>query len=57
MDTQDRLLKFTIPATERKKVLQILDSHNLNAFSLFQTEETLLNTIAVRELELRDKEF
>ena len=55
--TQDRLWKITMPATERMKVLKILDAHNLNAFSLFQTEEALLNTIAARELELREKDL
>ncbi len=55
--TQDCLWKITIPRTERLKVLRILDAHNLNAFSLFQTEESLLNTIAVRELELSEKDF
>jgi len=51
--TQDCLWKLTLPKSERRKVLEVLDAHNLNAFSLFQTEEALLNTIAVRELELR----
>jgi len=55
--TQDRLWKFTIPRSEREKVLRILDAHNLNSFSLFQTEESLLSTIAVRELELRENDL
>ena len=54
---QDRLWKIKMPANERSKVLRILDAHNLNSFSLFQTEESLLKTIAVRELELRDKDL
>lgn len=41
--------KFTIPATERQKVLALLDEHNLNAFSLFGTEESLMETLATRE--------
>lgn len=49
---QDYLWKYTLPCTERQKVLRILDEHNLNDFSLFQSEEALLKTIAVRELEL-----
>lgn len=52
-DDQDLLWKFTIPATEKLKVLKILDSYNLNAYSLFQTEESLLKTISTRELEFR----
>lgn len=50
---QDRLWKFTVPATERKKVLQHLDRFNLNAYSLLRDEEALLRTIAFRELEVR----
>ena len=50
---QDRLWKCTLPATERKAVLQFLDTHNVNAFSLFQSDEALLETIALRETELR----
>lgn len=49
---QDQLWKFTLPATERCKVLKLLDTYNLNEFSLFQSEESLLKTIAVRELDL-----
>ena len=41
--------KFTIPATERTKVLQVLDEHNLNAFSLFGSEESMMMTLATRE--------
>ena len=47
---QDRSWKFVIPTSERTKVLKVLDSYNLNAYSLFQTEESLLRTIAIREL-------
>lgn len=54
---QDRLWKITMPAIERLKVLKLLDAHNLNAFSLFQTEESLLDTIAVRQLELRENDL
>jgi hypothetical protein len=50
---QDLLWKFTIPSSERRKVLKQLDGFNLNAFSLFGTEESLLETLAVRELQFR----
>jgi hypothetical protein len=43
--------KFNIPATERQKVLRALDAHNLNAFSLFGSEESLMETLAFREIE------
>lgn len=57
VNDQDRLWKFTLPGSERKKVLGLLDSNNINSHSLFQSEEALLKTIAIRELLLRDKEF
>jgi hypothetical protein len=50
---QDFLWKFDIPSSERMKVLEILDDHNLNAFSLFGSEESLLETMWVREYILR----
>jgi len=52
---QDLLWKFNIPASERLNVLRLLDAHNLNAFSLFGSEESLMETMALRELEFRRK--
>jgi len=51
---QDLLWKFNIPVTERLKVLKYLEDHNINAFTLFGSEESLVETIAMRELYLRD---
>ena len=48
---QDFLWKFNIPWTERLKVLRLLDEYNVNALSLFDSEESLTETLAVRELE------
>jgi hypothetical protein len=50
---QDLLFKFNIPSTERLKVLKSLDEYNLNAFSLFGSEESLIETMAVRELDFK----
>ena len=50
---QDLLWKFNIPWTERLKVLSLLDAYNLNAFSLFDSEEALKETMALRELEFK----
>lgn len=47
---QDRLLKLTVPASEAVKVLKHLDAYNINAFSLFQSEEALMDTVASRVL-------
>jgi hypothetical protein len=48
---QDLLWKFNIPWTERLKVLKMLDGYNLNAFSLFDSTETLMETVGLRRLE------
>ncbi len=50
-DEQDFLKKYIIPSTERKKVLRKLDLMNINAFSLFGNEESLMDTLAYREIE------
>jgi hypothetical protein len=52
---QDVLWRFNVPWSERTKVLKLLDSYNLNAFSLFDSEESLMETLALRELEFREK--
>ncbi len=49
---QDLLIKYTIPATERTKVLRHLDKMNISYASLFGTEDALIKTLAMRELEL-----
>lgn len=56
-DQQDLLWKFTIPTTERVEVLKKLDRYNLNAYSLFGTEESLMDTLALRELIFREGEL
>jgi hypothetical protein len=53
-DKQDFLWKFNIPSSDRIGVLQGLDDYNLNAFSLFDTEETLLETMWFREHVLKN---
>ena len=47
---QDRLIKLTLPVTERDKVLRKLDLFNINAYSLLQSEDALLQTISARLL-------
>ncbi len=41
--------KFTIPSSERTKVLRLLDEYNLNAFSLFGSEDSMMEILAIRE--------
>ena len=50
---QDFLWRFVIPANERTKVLRHFDKFNLNEFTLFDSEEGLLEMLAMREFDLR----
>jgi hypothetical protein len=50
---QDLLWKISIPASERLKVLRFCDKVNLNAFTLFNSEEGLLEMQAMRVFDLR----
>lgn len=52
---QATCVKFTIPAAERPKVLRLLDAYNLNAFSLFGSEESIMETLAIREFSLGEE--
>lgn len=49
-DQHDRLVKVLIPARLRTDILRKLDAMNINAFSLFGSEEALMQTLAFREL-------
>jgi hypothetical protein len=44
---------MTLPASERLKVLRFCDKVNLNEFTLFDTEEGLLEMQAMRVFDLR----
>lgn len=52
-ENQDLLWKFNLPVSERTKVLRSLDRYNLNSYSLFGTEESLMETMAQREILFR----
>ena len=52
-DTQDHLWKFTLPSSEAPIVLEQLEQYNINAYSLFQSEEALMQTLASRLLTRR----
>jgi hypothetical protein len=55
-DKQDALWKFNLPSSEWKKVMNILNDYNLNSFSLFDSEEALLETMWFREHVMRLRE-
>ncbi len=44
------LTKYNIPVSEQHKVLQKLDSMNITAYSLFDSETSLMETLALREI-------
>ena len=48
------LFKIIIPVTERLAALQHLELMNINAFSLFGSPDSLVRTVARRELLFRD---
>jgi FRG domain len=49
------LIRITIPAAERTTALRDLDQMNVNSFSLFGSEDSLVRTIARREGILHSK--
>lgn len=51
---QDVLIKITLPASERLCALEELNDYNINHFTLFQTEDALIKTLAIREFELEN---
>jgi hypothetical protein len=51
---QDILMKYLIPRTERAKVLSKLDFMNINSYSLFVNEESLMETLAYQEIERKN---
>jgi hypothetical protein len=53
---QDILIKYDLPISEREKVLRKLDVMNITAYSLFNSESSLMETLALREMFLRKKE-
>jgi hypothetical protein len=50
---QDLLLKLTIPTKERVRAMRHFDKFNLNEFTLFDSEEGLLEMLAVRLIDMR----
>lgn len=49
---QDLIKQYTIPSSERKKVLRQLDQMNITYVSLFETKDALIKTLALRGMEL-----
>jgi len=52
---QDLLIKYVIPASERDKVIRKLHLWNITAYSLFGTEDALMETLAYEEIDRKGK--
>jgi len=52
-DDQTWLWKIILPATLRKDVMTMRDRYTLNAFSLFEDDNNLMETMAFREVDLK----
>jgi hypothetical protein len=50
-DENGPLIKYLIPRNERSKFLAKLDLMNINSYSLFGNEESLMETLAYQEIE------
>jgi hypothetical protein len=50
-EEQDLLWKISLPGRDRERVLRHLDQYNLNAYSLFGSEDALMETSAFREFQ------
>jgi hypothetical protein len=47
---RDLLVRIIIPASERRQILMQLDAMNVNPYTLYGSEESLIRTIARREM-------
>lgn len=49
-EKQDKLWKFNVPSTERNQALKSLNKMNINSYSLFGTEDSLVESISTSEI-------
>lgn len=54
---QDLLWKFIIPVSERRSFLARLNRMNINSFSLFGSEDSLVETIALSDIYVRGRDL
>ena len=53
-DDQDILYKFVLPGKLKNNMLAKLHEMNINAFTLYANEEALMETLAYKEIVVRD---
>lgn len=56
LDEQDILIKITIPTLERIAVLRQLEDYNINQYTLFQSEDSLIRALGIRAFDLEEAE-
>jgi len=49
---QDLLFKIVLPITERKRALTHLNDYNINHFTLFQSEDSLIKALSTKEFDI-----
>ena len=49
----EAITKYILPVSERVTALHSLDAYNINSYSLFGTEESLLETLFLRDYKSR----
>ena len=54
-NNEDLLVKITIPATDRKLALKELNDYNINHFTLFQSEDSLIKALSLKDFDLGDE--
>lgn len=54
-DDQDILIKIIIPRGDRRLALRELNDYNINHFTLFQNEDSLIKAISMKDFDLRDE--
>lgn len=52
INEQDVLIKISIPRSERSNALRQLEDYNINHYTLFQTEDSLIRTLGIRAFDL-----
>lgn len=50
--SQDVVIKITVPRTDRVKALLELEDYNINRYTLFQSEDSLVQALGIRAFEL-----
>ena len=51
---QDILYKYILPGSLKESILERLNEMNINAFTLYSSEESLMETLAFKEIALRN---